>query len=582
MSGRTWWVVALLLVPVALPAQRQPVAGPLAIGLSAERRGDFKLAAENYFAWLDGHPADVQALQGLSRVLPALERRAELLPALRLALARDSTDFTILSLGVRTHALLGQVDSTRAWVNRWATLVDGEEEPFREWAQSALEARDRSAAKEALESGRRRIAHPAALAPELAQFRQAEGDIAGATQEWIRAITTTPGFRASALLLLGDLLPAQRTVVLSTLAASDEVEAKRLSGLLRIRWGEPEQGVAELSRVMPEGMQPTVALLRMVFDDLRGRTDRPAIRARARALELQAAVETDGSRVRTWMDAARAWADAGEEREARRLLSLVAADPHAPSGMATAASSALFGVLLAEGKPAEAESLLVSLRGVQSLDDQERDTRRVALAWALAGDIARGDRLLESDSTVAGFSARGMLRAYAGDLAAASMWLELAGPYDDERERSVERVRVLSLLKAIDRDTSVTFGTGLLALERGDTTTAVTTFVTLADSLAPPGQAALRYFAGELALARRDTAGALVHFEAADLDSAPAAAPAARFARAQVLAARGDVARAQELLEELILDFPTSAVVPAARRSRDALRGAIPGGGSGR
>jgi hypothetical protein len=247
--------------------------------------------------------------------------------------------------------------------------------------------------------------------------------------------------------------------------------------------------------------------------------------------------------------------------------------------MATAASSALFGVLLAEGKPAEAESLLVALRGQQSVDDQERDTRRVAFAWARAGDIARGERLLEADSSVAGFSARGMLRAFAGDLVTAATWLEFAGPYDDERERSVERVRVLSLLKAVGRDTSETFGHALLTLVQGDTARAVTAFATLADSLEPAGRGALRLFAGELALARRDTAAAMAHFEAADVPDAPASAPAARFARAQVLAAQGQVIRAQELLEEIMLDFPTSAVVPAARRSRDAMRGAVPGAG---
>jgi hypothetical protein len=67
-------------------------------------------------------------------------------------------------------------------------------------------------------------------------------------------------------------------------------------------------------------------------------------------------------------------------------------------------------------------------------------------------------------------------------------------------------------------------------------------------------------------------------FAAADVDAAPAAAPAARFLRARVLAAQGRAAEAQGMLEEIIIDFPDSAVVPAARRFRDALRGAVPSG----
>src|SRR5690606_8641434 len=130
------------------------------------------------------------------------------------AIAIDSTNVSFHSLAVRTFSLLGAVDSARNHVEAWARLAEGEEDPYREWAQSALEARDRQAAKLALETGRRRIAHPAALAPDLSQLRQAEGDFAGATDEWIRAVTNAPIYRPSAILMLGDLMPPHREVVL--------------------------------------------------------------------------------------------------------------------------------------------------------------------------------------------------------------------------------------------------------------------------------------------------------------------------------------------------------------------------------
>lgn len=575
------WCLAVLLAWGSRPAsaQRTPVAGPLAIALSAERRGDLPQAVEYFRLALDLQPTDGQAILGMSRVLPALDRRAEFVPLLTRALTIDSTNVGFLSLAVRTYSLLGQVDSARKYVERWAALAEGEEDPYREWALSALEARDRQAAKLALETGRRRIAHPAALAPELAQLRQAEGDLAGATEEWVRAVTNAPIYRASAILMLGDLLPPNRNVVLTTLSAKPEVEARRLRGLLLTRWGQPEEGVSILSEVVPDDPDGAVTMLRMVFDQLKGRSDPAAQRARARALELQAEREQGVTRVRTLMDAARAWADAGREQDARRLLARVASDPDAPAGLATTASSALLGVLLAEGKAAEAESLLVTLRATQTMDDRDRDARRVAMAWARAGDIARGERMLEADSSVAGFAMRGVLRLFAGDLSTASTWLEIAGPYDDEREHAVERVRLLSLIQAIGRDTFPELGTAMLTLERGDTTKAVRELGTLAAPLEPPGAAAVRLLAGELALSRADTMQALQLFAAADVDSAPAAAPAARFITARVLAAQGRVAEAQALLEEIIIDFPDSAVVPAARRFRDALRGAVPPGG---
>jgi len=105
--------------------------------------------------------------------------------------------------------------------------------------------------------------------------------------------------------------------------------------------------------------------------------------------------------------------------------------------------------------------------------------------------------------------------------------------------------------------------------------------VGLAETLEPPGAAALRLFAGDLAVARSDTARALVLATSADTAAAPATAPSARLLRARLLAARGDTGTATGLLESLILDFPESAVVPEARRMRDVLRGRLPNGGAG-
>jgi outer membrane PBP1 activator LpoA protein len=118
----------------------------------------------------------------------------------------------------------------------------------------------------------------------------------------------------------------------------------------------------------------------------------------------------------------------------------------------------------------------------------------------------------------------------------------------------------------------------MLTLERGDTVDAVHALTALALPLEAPGAAAVQLLAGELALSRADTMQAMRLFAAANVDGAPAAAPAARFLRARVLAAQGRAAESQAILEEIIIDFPDSAVVPAARRFRDALRGAVPSG----
>ena len=255
MKGRL--AILLLGLPVALGAQRPVITGELARALAAERRGDLVEAVDHFNAVLVERPADGQAILGLSRVLPSLDRRAELAAPLRQALAVDSANVGFLSLAVRTYALLGERDSAAAYVDRWVAVVGSEEEPWREWATSALEAHDRIGAKQALEAGRQRIANPAALAPELAQLREAEGDIRGATDEWLRAITNAPTLRSAALLMLGDLLPPQRDTVLAVLTRRGDVEATRLRGLLLVTWGQPEQGVALLAGVLPESAAQT-------------------------------------------------------------------------------------------------------------------------------------------------------------------------------------------------------------------------------------------------------------------------------------------------------------------------------------
>lgn len=563
-------VLALGTGPVAAQVDRAPI-GPLARATAAERVGDYVGAAAMYVAALSANPVNGNAILGLSRVLPPLDRREELAEHLDRALALDSLNTGFLAAAVHNRALLGHRAAARALVERWARLLPEDEEPYREWALSALEVRDRGAAKEALELGRARIAHPAALAPELAQLRQSEGDLAGATGEWLRAIANVPGFRASALLLLGDVPVESRAAVLTALRAATGDEAVRLEGLLLTRWGQPVAGTERLLAVLPSDALMAVPLLRSLIEELRGRTDRESEQARGRALEALALRQASDAAIRTRMDAARAYANAADEASARRLLARIAADPLAAGGVATAATTTLLGVLIAESRPAEAESLFVTLRESLSLDDREREQRRLAMAWARAGELERAEAMLEGDSTVAGFDVRGQLRAFAGDLATATTWLRLAGPYDDEREIAVARVRLLALLQAVAVDSLPALGAALLTLERADTARAIAALDLLATTLKPPGTSAVRLLAGELARAQGDVALAGRLLADADVVEAPASAPSARLALAQLHIAAGRRREATALLERLILDYPESAVVPEARRARDLL-----------
>ncbi|MEP6590512.1 MAG: tetratricopeptide repeat protein [Gemmatimonadota bacterium] len=573
-------LLALLVAPLHAQQVGTGVADSLAKGLQAERRGYFADAARLLDAALAQKPADVGALMALDRVLPSLNRRADMVPAVIRALAVDSTNIGILGIAVRAFASAGQSDSARKYTVRWAARMPDGDIPYREWIMAAMDVRDHAQAKSAVEFARRQLRQPAALSPEYAQLLQEESDLPAAVREWLVAIRTTPSFRSAAVMLLGQATVVQRPSVRETLTKDGSPESRRLLGLLLVHWGESIDGTAMVRTALPPGPDDALTVLRLLLDELRGRDDRNALLARATTLETIAGRQTGRDAIKSRMDAARAYADAGSERDARRLLAVVAADADAPAGMATTASSTLLGVLIAEGKPAEAERVLADLGTALDLDEREHQTRRIAMAWARRGELARAEAVVANDSSVAGFDLRGRLRLYAGDLAAAGQLLQAAGPYDDERETAVERVTLLVLLQSTGSDSLPLLGRSLLALERGDSAHAIEGLISLAGQLKPTGAAEARLLAGHLTLARGDTAAAVRLLHAADVTEAPATAAAARLDLIRLAVGAGRVEEARAMLERLILDYPESAVIPEARRLYDRMRGGVPGRGS--
>ncbi len=564
----------------SIPAQDVGINVPMSElqrALAAERRGDFDTAIPLFRDVLREHPREIAAVLGLSRALPALGRREELIGDLMKAIEADQKNVGLHSLAVRHLALLKWPDSTAKVVEMWVKEAGDSEEPYREWSLSALEARDRLAARRALELGQSRIPEPARLSPERAQLYQMDGDHQGATREWLRAVAFLPMFRQSAVQLLSAVPVEFRDSVLGVLSADGSPESDRLRGFLLVKWGDLDAGSRLLAEGAPAMVEEVRLFFRPVLDELRSRRDPAALAARGRLLEAQAMRETGAERVRLRMDAARAWADAGNEVKARELLGMIAGDPAAAPQVANSASTTLLGVLLAEGKIAEADSLLERVAGSLSLDERDRERRRLALAYARQGELETADRMLMADSSVAGFDARGRVLAFRGDFKAASDLLRLAGPFDDDREYVVRRVTIGALIQLADVDHSEEIGAGLLALERGDTVAAVKAFEHAAAGLGPKGAPTVLATAGELAAAAGDVGTAMRLYQAAEAGELPSAAAGARHGRAVLLFAAGDNTGALAAVESVLLDFPDSAVVPAARRLRDLIIGAIPG-----
>ena len=576
-------LIGWMVIPGAVTAQAQPnqtnsTATPLGRALMAERNGAYGDAATQYATILKTQPANIGALMGMEHVLPRLDRRAELVPLVEAALAADSTSMGIFGIAVRTFVLTGFPDSARKYTERWAVRSPKDEEPYREWLEAATQVRDLAQARVALDLGRQRLG-PGALAIERAGLLQRAGDIAGAAQEWVTVVHATPPFRDGAVGQLAQVTPVQRTEVRDVLQRDGSPEARQVLGLLLGRWGEPTEAVATIRAALPVDQEAATNLLRALLDELRLRFDKPSRLASAVTLEAIAQRESGAATARTMMEAARAYADAGDERNARRVLALVSANPGAPGGMATAASTTLLQVLIAEGKAVEAERALAALGNQLDPDEHDRLARRVAMAWVRAGEFSRAEELIVHDSSTQGFDLRGRLRMFRGDLAGANDLLKQAGPYDEEREQALERITLLTLIQAIGQDSVPALGEALSALERGDSSRAIRGLTALAATLKAGGAAETRLLAARIAVATRDTTDGLALLHAADVKDAPATAAAARLDIARISLAAGRAAEARSELERLILDFPESALVPEARRLRDSVRTTVPGGG---
>jgi len=228
---------------------------------------------------------------------------------------------------------------------------------------------------------------------------------------------------------------------------------------------------------------------------------------RAQGLALAALADRTpgpgGSQLR--LEAAQAFADAGDQAAAKRLLGGMATAIDLTSG----AGVTLVGVLVKEGKVEDAERKLEQLKPGLVSEDWMALRRTVAWGWVRAGKLDRADSMIVADSSVEGLAMAGQLRLFHGDLDSAAILLKLAGPFAGTRDEATARTATLAMLQPIQADTLPALGAGLLAVERGDTARGVQQLEKVADGLpVDAGGAEIRLYAGRLAQSAGRTADA--------------------------------------------------------------------------
>ena len=190
---------------------------------------------------------------------------------------------------------------------------------------------------------------------------------------------------------------------------------------------------------------------------------------------------------------------------------------------------------------------------------------------------ARGARAetTRSSSTTPAPSERKRTSA-AGGTRSKRRW-KAAGPFAGSREESTERSALLALIQPIAVDTLPALGAALRTLDAGDSSAAARALEQVAGGLPPDGgRADLRLFAGRLYAGVRQAADAERVLQQAVVKDVPATAAAAllELGRLYLAADRGPEAVAA--LEQMILEYPGSALLPQGRRLLDQARNAVP------
>jgi tetratricopeptide (TPR) repeat protein len=563
----------MLLCGGAVAGQQDPAAK----AFDLERRGMHPQAAEAYRAILSTRPGDTGALVGLERSLTALNKASEMVPELGRAMKAAEPSSILYGVAVRVYTAAHLPDSARAAVERWSRIEPRSENPYQEWGAAAIGARDRAAAKAAYQLGRERLGDDKLLAGEMAQLATMELDYPTAVREWLAAVERTPAYRSAAAAMLAQVPVAGRPGVLRYLEQAHQPAAERIAASLTIRWGDPVGGMRRLERAIPLLGNETNEAIQDALDDLRGQGSREGNMARGIGLELLGS-RTPKQATRYWLEAAQAYADAGDQGSARRMLGKLAGDPGASATMAASATSTLVSVLVSEGKLEEATKQFLQLRAKLAEEERAQLQLRVAEGWIRAGKLDRAEQLVQQDSTTDGLALRGRIHLYQGDLAGAADLLRSAGPFAGPRDAAVSRTTILALLQVVEEDSLPALGEALLKLERRDSAGAAGALETVGGKLDPAhGGAETLLLAGRVRGGQGQKAEAERLFQQVAELKVPAAAAAAELELARTVV-QSDKAKAIEVLEHLLVTYPSSAVAPQARRLLDQAKGAIPPG----
>jgi tetratricopeptide (TPR) repeat protein len=550
-----------LLAPRPARAQEEESADVMR-ALDLESAGKNREAADLFRRALRVSPTP-GALLGLERVYAELGASDSLLPVLDTLIAQSPRNSLFRSVQLRTLQILRRDDQLRAAFERWVRDVPRDPTPFREYARALIQLGRPALADSVVQLSRRALGSARELAFETAQLRAAQGLWEPSAQAWRQALADAPYLAGTASYQLAPAPAAARGAIRAIFAALPvELGVRRALAELELAWGRPRDAW-EAIRVLPPDTAAAAAWTEFGERALADGRYGMARDALAAALAVHRAPDVA-------IQAATAALRGGAPADVFTLLPVSEIDAD-PAQRARDYLPLLVEALSTLGRTGEAEALVAKYDRWLAPGQRARLSRGLASGWVRAGDLPRARAALgaagaEGDSS----EAAGWIALYEGRLGAARTFLRSA------REPGPELALALGILSRVHAEESPSLGASFLALARGDSVGAATSFVAAADRH-PEAASALLLAASRLRLAHGDRAAAVALWSriVSQLGDTPEAAEA-ELDWARALRRDGDSAAAIVHLEHLILSAPQSALLPQARRELDLARSAVP------
>jgi tetratricopeptide (TPR) repeat protein len=546
-------------------AVRPDTTDPMARALAAEDRNDPKAASAAYqdvlaralqVGNIDGDRVAF-ALLGLERALVDLGALDSIVPITQRVLLLRPTDPVAHGIQLRTLVGMGRNDEAQAAFTMWRRAAGNDGAPFREYARLLMAQGRTLAADSLLNEAGRLLGMKGALSGETAQLHVALGRWHAAAMAYREALLDQPYLETAALFGLVRAPAVARDSVRTVLLADPIVLApRRLLSQLEFSWSEPRRAWQAIRALKAD--DSTAAAWRDFGERAElGEAWLVARDAWTAVFERRADLESQ----RRAADAALKAGDAAG------ALALVR---RAVPGDAAARAKALLGLEIAAlgelGRVEEAQDKLT--KDGKALDPIARAglIRPLVTAMLRSGDLAGAKRTMLDTDLLDDDEMAGWIAVYEGDLVVARKRLVRAAT------QRPELVDALGVLARVRLDALPPLGQAFLLLARRDTAGAAAQFTRLADSV---GTAAPALLAMAARLQPPAASNALWARVITDYPKSPEA-PEALLAWARQLRDAGDKTGAVTRLEQLLVEYGSSALAPQARRELERLKGQVP------